>query len=78
MTIVSIIEIYSVAENCVEMDASREAGVVRVTIDHFNLTAEEISRFWTNQDKYIDFLESELGKASQREQKMMSQLLKKK
>ena len=70
---------YSIAENfCVEMNASREAGVVRVTIDHFNLTAEEISRLWADQDKYIDLLESRLGKASQREQKMMSKLLKKK
>ena len=60
------------------MDASHEAGVARVTIDHFNLTAEEISRLWAAQDKYIDLLESSLGKATQREQKMMSKLLKKK
>ena len=60
------------------MEASHEAGVVRVTIDHLSMTAQEISRLWADQDKYIDLLESRLGKASQREQKMMSKLLKKK
>ena len=59
------------------MEASREAGVVRVTIDHFSMTAQEMSRLWADQDTYIDLLESRLEKGSQREQRMMSELVKK-
>ena len=58
------------------MEASCEAGLVRVTIDHFTMTAQEMSRLWADQDKYIDLLESRLEKGSQREQRMMSELVK--
>ena len=50
--------------------------MVRVIIDHdhFELPAQEISRLWAEQDKYIDLLESKLRKASQQEQLMKSEL----
>ena len=48
------------------------------TIDHLSMTAQEMSRLWADQDKYIDLLESRLEKGSQREQRMMSELVKKK
>ena len=53
------------------MEASCEAGLVRVTIDHFTMTAQEMSRLWADQDKYIDLLESRLEKGSQQEKRMM-------
>ena len=46
--------------------------MVRITIDHFNLPAEEISSLWAEQDKYIDLLESKLRKARQQKQFMKS------
>ena len=49
---------------------------MRVTIDHFTMTAQEMSRLWADQDKYIDLLESRLEKGSQWEQRMMSELVK--
>ena len=55
--------------------------VSRVTIDDFNLPAQEMSRLWADQDRYIDLLESKLGKmsrVSQREQMFMFKLIKKK
>ena len=60
------------------MEASHEVGVVSATIDHLSMTAQEMSRLWADQDKYIDLLESRLEKGSQREQRMMSELVKKK
>ena len=64
------------------MEASREAGVVRVTtIDHYSMTAQEMSRLWAEQDKYIDLLESRLReseKTSRREQTLMTKLIRKK
>ena len=44
-----------------------EADFVRVSIDHFELPAQEISRLWALQEKYIDLLESKLRRASQQE-----------
>lgn len=55
--------------------------VSRVIIDDFNLPAQEMSRLWAQQDKYIDLLESKLEKmsrVSQREQMFMFKLIKKK
>ena len=52
-----------------------EADFVRVSIDHFELPAQEISRLWALQEKYIDLLESKLRRASQQEQLMKAKLL---
>ena len=53
-----------------------EADFVRVSIDHFELPAQEISRLWALQEKYIDLLESKLRRASQQEQLIKAKLLK--
>ena len=45
------------------------ADVARVTIEDFNLSGQEMSRLWAEQEKYIDLLESRLG---------MSKVIKKK
>ena len=52
-----------------------EADFVRVSIDHFELPAQEISRLWALQEKYIDLLESKLRRASQQEQLIKAKLL---
>ena len=41
--------------------------VGRVTLDNFNMTAQEMSQKWAEQDKYINLLENKLGRSSQRD-----------
>ena len=61
------------------METSPDAGVtrMRVTMDHFKLPAEEISRLWALQDKYVDLLEIRLRTASHRVQVGLTKLIRK-
>ena len=63
------------------MEPSHDTGVrivrSRVTIDNFNLPAQEISKLWAEQENYVDLLETKLRQASQQDQLLKSKLLNK-
>ena len=47
---------------------------MRVVIDNFDMTAQEMERLWDEQDKYINLLESQLRKSEKKVQMLRSQM----
>ena len=54
------------------------SAVMRVVIENFDMTAKEMERLWTEQDKYINLLESQLRQSEEKVQMFRFKVIQKK